>query len=256
MEINSGQIQVVSITIFVVVKLPLVIIVTPNSKRHVILKNQLLKSDKFEVILLKAIMGYDLKSATEFTVKNELALYGRRLTLNERACAISHRKAREIISKFQIGGVILEDDARIIDFDGFEKYVNSFLSRNINKKSILGLERYIENSIEIADHGKQYFIPIFAEIPRAVGYALTKVAAIDLANSSRNYSQVSDWPKSRCRFFVLSRGVIKHGDESSGTVIGDTPKRIFKYTLRNFQYQIIRVFLRKLDWILIREIQG
>jgi GR25 family glycosyltransferase involved in LPS biosynthesis len=119
--------------------IPLVIISSPKEDRSAPLLNSLHASSIFEVIKLDATMGIDLGAPESLITTQELIRFGRILTQNERACAISHTRARAVIKNSNFGGVIMEDDARILDIELFQKTVCEFLESNALQKKILSL---------------------------------------------------------------------------------------------------------------------
>lgn len=230
-----------------VLKIPVTIIRTPDSERINPLIEQLRVADFFEVVIIDAVMGYSLDSPQPRIIEQELNLYGRVLTQNERACAISHRRAREIIAASEIGGIILEDDARIVDLDRLELLATRFLQEQNSRKSILSLVVYKnENSPTRSDLKDNRTLRLFSEAPLAVGVLLTPEAAQELVVESRTLSFTADWPHSKCRHFVLKRGVVRHGDSTTESVIGATKTRVHKKRLLIRSKSDLRYFQRRI----------
>jgi hypothetical protein len=172
-------------------------------------------------------MGIDIASPSMFTIEAEFEKYGRELTQNERACAISHTTARNIIANTSRGGVIFEDDARILNLRILENMSEAFLSLYKNDYSALGLLDYSpddRSSPELVQFPKIH--KLLAEVPLAVATVLTRKAAWSLTESANLGSQIADWPSSRCSYYFLTPGCVKHGDEGTGSVIGDSSTRI------------------------------
>lgn len=244
-----------------VYRIPAVIIQTPNSERFLPLFEAVGRSRLFEPILLSATMGYSLTSPDERFIQQEVLKYGRELTQNERACSISHSKAREVIAQSKCGGIIFEDDARILDLEHLEHATSVFLEKYSKLSYALGLLTYKENSIEPnACNYPLKFRRLFTEIPLAVATVLTPLAASKLFDSATDSSQTADWPKSDCHFFILSRGCVRHGDTSSGSVIGETAKRVagsplHPFSLLGLSFNFHRL-LQKLDTYLISYYQS
>ncbi len=208
-------------------KFPAVIINTPNSTRYKPLLETLQSSNLFEPVLLPAIMGGDLRAASEIAIAQEQESYGRSLTQNERACAVSHERARQIIADSARGGLIFEDDARINDLAFLEMATKTFLLKYGKSASALGLLNYSESQpIAVLDAKSFRIHPLLAEAPLTVATVLTPWAAAQLVSSSRTRSQTADWPRSQCKYHFLSIGCVQHGDEQSGTVIGEPLIRI------------------------------
>lgn len=241
--------------------LPVVIITTPQSKRVEPLLDRLNGDVRFVVTQIDATMGQSMQEPTELSLISEHRNYGRSLSQGERACAVSHQRARAIISHSDFGGIILEDDARIIDLDRLYYHSSQFLQKKSNQPRILSLVSYYSNEPKI-QIGKlrQLYFPLFSDAPLAVAAAMTPTAASQLVSSSKKSSMVADWPHSRCRFYILRKGVINHGDSETSSVIGHVDSRIsqLKVSLL-FPYGINRIpkrIIQKLDQYLIKTIQS
>ena len=240
--------------------LPLIIITTPLSNRIKPLLESVVSDPRFVVTQLKATMGKDLKAPSEKVFHEEILNYGRHLTQNERACAVSHMRAREIISKSDFGGVILEDDARITDVENFYSSSVSFLLKNHDKKKILSLVSYFPNRrrIKVRVWDRCYF-RLLSNSPLAVASAMTPHAAKQLVENAKKNSAVADWPGSKCVFYILRVGVVNHGDVESESIIGNIAFRTEQGTINlNSKTGIIRITRRifqKIDAYRIKDIQ-
>lgn len=236
-------------------RIPAVVIQTPNSERFLPLIEILKNSKIFEPVLMAATMGVNLSEMKQSFEKQELTRYGRALSRNERACAISHTRAREIIAKSEIGGLILEDDARILDLRILESASQAFLEEKAKSYSALGLLDYSGTTDNSRSHNNYLnygsFHRLFAEVPLAVGTVLTPEAAAELVTSAGEYSQLADWPYSRCRYYFLSTGCIAHGDSTTNSVIGDPLMRVFGRTQKFFTIKgvkhLSKRILQKID---------
>lgn len=244
------------------VRIPAVVITTPSSDRGVPLIDILRKSSLFETIELKATMGRDLDDASECDKQDEMKSYGRTLIANERACAVSHSKARSIIAQSSHGGIIFEDDARILNLTQLELITQKFLERNKNRRSVLSLLNYDSQKsrkINSTSITTIRLIPLLAEAPLAVATVQTNRAAAELATKAKSSSQVADWPKSSTRFFFLNKPLVNHGDSNTNSVIGLINERIElkREKLTNFsELQILLLKLRrKIDLLLIQIFQ-
>lgn len=237
-------------------RIPAVIIQTPNSDRFFPLFEVIGKSELFEPILVSATMGYSLSGSEERFIQGEMLRFGRELTQNERACAISHSKAREIIAQSKHGGIVFEDDARILDLEYLERVTSAFLMKRSELNSALGLLEYKDNDSRAGRYNSSpKFRRLFAETPLAVATVLTPLAACKLIASAANSSQTADWPRSECHFFILSQGCVRHGDTFSGSVIGETSRRVAgkpprPFSLSGLSFNVHRL-LQKLDTYLI-----
>ena len=242
-------------------RIPAVIIQTPNSERFLPLFEVISKSEVFEPVPVSATMGNFLSGVNEEFIQEEVLRYGRLLTQNERGCAISHSDARKIIAQSPHGGIVFEDDARVIDLERLQQATLDFLAKFSNTSSALGLLDYRDRHTEPGtDFPPPIFKRLLAEAPLAVATVLTPLAAKEILKSAAVSSQTADWPKSECRFFILSEGCVRHGDATSGTVIGDTEKRISGTTLQFFSPNGLKSrfhrLLQKLDTLLISYYQS
>ena len=101
---------------------------------------------------------------------------------------------------------------------------------------------------------------LFAEAPLAVGVALTPEAAKCLISAAADRSMTADWPISRCVFFGLKTGVIKHGDSETVSMIGNVEDRVSSMSARLIsQCDLIgikRRLFQKIDTIRIQAKQS
>ena len=244
-------------------KIPSVVIATPSSDRAKPLLESLEKSEIFEIFLISATMGYELVPASNHDTANELRNYGRLLTPNERACAISHNNAREIIARSNHGGVIFEDDARILNLTLMEEVVQRFLEVKHGKNRILSLLNYkLKTDAELCTSNLRFpsFIPLFAEAPLAVATVQTNVAAADLVSNSLDRSKVADWPKCNAKFYILRLPVVNHGDASTNSIIGNSEERVQATSSLSIRperlRQVILKVRRKIDLLIIQLFQS
>ena len=129
-----------------------------------------------------------------------------------------------------------------------------------NQSSALGLLDYKNLHVEgCANNSPLRFRKLLAETPLAVATVLTPIAADEILKSAATSSQTADWPKSKCRFYILSEGCVRHGDATSGTVIGDTAMRVSGRTPQLFSRHGLTFrhhrLLQKLDTFLIPRYQ-
>jgi len=206
--------------------------------------------------LIVATMGYSLPCDNQDEIQEEVLRYGRVLTRNERACALSHSEARRIIAQSRQGGIVFEDDARVIEIEHLERAAIGFLKKFSGMSSALGLLDYNNNHLDFCTYNLPLrFRKLLAETPLAVATVITPRAASEFLESAATSSQIADWPKSKCRFFILADGCVRHGDTKSGTVIGDTATRVSGKTPQLFSRHglttMLHRFLQKLDTLLI-----
>ncbi len=155
--------------------------------------------------------GFDISKSTIYMM--------RKLSLGEIGCTLAHNKAREYLTSFELGGVILEDDARIPDLDYFYTSATSFLE-SFKNPSVLNFSslRNIENI-----RGNYMNVPSFQKrinhSPLTVGYVLNRSGAEMLSNTIYRQFYCSDWPFSKINKFVLSTPAVAHGDLKTQSVI-------------------------------------
>ncbi len=221
-------------------ELKVIIIKTPNSDRYLPIVKVLANNEKFNVVILEATIlnNYSELFTKEIEYDTEKFLFfeGRELLPREIGCAASHNDARKIISKEIAGGVILEDDARIVDSEIFYRISIDFLKTNIGKSTILNLTGFRHSSTLRKSTRKDQNLKvtrIFGEGDLAVAYAITPEAAYNLYKSNFPISWVADWPSSSTKFFVPLYPPVLHGDDLSGSIILDGKKE-FRYGLTTF----------------------
>jgi len=72
----------------------------------------------WDPVLLKSFNDEHLVESG-FDVNESTIYVSRKLALNEIACALAHNRVRDYLASHSLGGVILEDDARIPNLDYF-----------------------------------------------------------------------------------------------------------------------------------------
>jgi GR25 family glycosyltransferase involved in LPS biosynthesis len=207
-------------------KLFVVVIRTPNSNRYLPIDFSLKDDSRFEIVYVEASMT---PSYSDISDKNILYstetfeyFHGRKLMPAEIGCADSHNKARQLIQRRKIGGVILEDDARIISIDAFYLMATNFLTSQVSNPSILNFTGLNQKNLEISNYkfsNNIKYVKLWGTPALAVAYALTTRAASDLLQSNIPIKDVSDWPITKCRYFVPLIPQIRHGDLSTLSLI-------------------------------------
>jgi len=232
-------------------KLLVIIIRTPNSDRYLPIETMLKNDKRFEIEYIEASMTptyHDVRSKN-IAYSTEIFEYfhGRKLTPAEIGCADSHNNARQIIQNQSDGGIIVEDDARIINVDTFFEMASKFLlSQNFNQ-SILNLTGFRQIGLEHSSNElpkNNRYIKLWGSPDLAVSYALTKKAAIELLKSNQPIMNVSDWPATECKYFVPLIPIVHHGDFITSSLIDSTEsnfrndktfsKKLLKFTLIEF----------------------
>jgi GR25 family glycosyltransferase involved in LPS biosynthesis len=254
--------------------LRVVIISTPESERSRVLESTLSGDLRFRLISLNATVANTYRELEELNLEysqSKFKIFENRLMRpKEIACAYSHNLARKLIKDSNIGGLILEDDARLLDTDKLFEIVSQFLKVKYNTSSILNLTGL--NDFKLTSSKKSSFKKIYSVPNLAVGYALTPLAAGELLASNNPVTYVSDWPNSKVKFYIPSINIVVHGDDKTksyilgnqkdyriGTSVGYKLKLIFfaPYIMGGFRFTSFleytkRVYLDRLFWHLER----
>lgn len=152
-------------------------------------------------------------------------LEGRNLSFGEIGCAHTHNLARRKISESNFGGVVLEDDARIEDVDKFIEIAIKFLAEYKSTTSILTLtsfwgekesRQFAQSKISVP------WIKLIGHAPLAVAYVATPMAAAEVLAKNNPIKFVADWPLNSSVFYTLKRPTVRHGDESTTSLIDKT----------------------------------
>ena len=204
-------------------ELLVVIIETPNSCRSQPLLNSLASDQRFNVVRLPAHMygSYSEVENKNIEVNSELfqILHRRRMSPQEIGCAISHNVARQLISNSGEVGIVLEDDARIIDMSNFFDSVTDVLSEIPDSFGVLSLTHAVRTNMSGQIPERIKAIRIYSNPPLAVAYAITPNAASQLVSKNTPVAYVSDWPDSNVKYFCLNKALVNHGDENTKSTI-------------------------------------
>ena len=210
-------------------KLFVVVIRTPNSDRYQPIKLLLENDKRFEVKYLDASMTPTYVDVTSRGIAYSTEMFeyfhGRKLAPAEIGCADTHNRARELIQNREDGGIILEDDARITNVDAlFDMAINFLSSEKLNYSILsmtgfrqIGLRNSSEQLLEI-----NKYIKLWGNPDLAVAYALTNKSAAELLKSNRPVKDVSDWPLTKCKYFVPILPLVQHGDLNNTSFIDST----------------------------------
>ena len=205
-------------------KIPIIVIETRGLNRANSLFEQVRRFDRFELICLPATDRLTSEERDQWLKNKTFAklIYGRALLEKEVCCSISHNIARTLVSKYSKGGVILEDDARIISEQRFYKTVSNFLDHAEGPSLLnLSIDKPLEHKSmkflsETLDAG---FFSISGPARLAVGYALTAKAASTLVEQNTPVKYLADWPLAEVKYFATNFPSIAHGDKSTLSTI-------------------------------------
>jgi hypothetical protein len=202
-------------------KLLVVVIRTPKSDRYLPIESSFKDDQRFRLEYIEASMtpSYSEVSNKNIAFSTEIFEYfqGRKLTPEEIGCADSHNRARKIVKNNRFGGVILEDDARIVDIDSLFQEVNMFLNIKKNTTSVLNLTGF--RNLSKKKVSQISFTRILTQPDLAVGYALTSLASHFLLNANCPITHVADWPQSKCNYYVSDLRKVVHGDLNTKSLI-------------------------------------
>ena len=231
-------------------KLQVVVIRTPYSKRYLQIDALLGSDSRFELKYIEASMARTYQDIIDLKIAYSTEIFeflnGRKFTPAEIGCADSHNRAREIIKQHSLGGIILEDDARIVNIDNFYKIVLDFLQSK-NDYSILNLTPYSNLSKRYTDKVK--ILRIYSAPDLAVSYALTPKAAGLLLDANQPINTVADWPLTKCNFYIPNLQVVVHGDPDTNSFIAndqDNFREKYSTIFKIIQFLCIPYFTRKI----------
>ncbi len=202
-------------------RLLVVVIETPGTTRSQPILNAIEGDSRFRLIHLEACMLSSINEARINDIKFDSANFSffqaRTMSPQEIGCAVSHNWARKLISDSEFGGVILEDDARIVNVSRFYFEAHSFLESELGRASVLSLNQFRSS----ADYGFQRigYQKLFGKPELAVAYALTPLAASMLEESNNPVVTVSDWPQSGVQYFSMFDETVLHGDDETISTI-------------------------------------
>ena len=197
-----------------------VVIVGGDQPRSSNLIQGLLDSGLFQIEIQRRINESDL-SHEDFLSSTSLNYYGRELSVSEKCCSLAHRLAQEKLR--QSGGIILEDDAVVLDYEALARFTLEVLT---SKQSVLVNFSTTSCAEDIAWIQKRnYFIRTWGPTPLAVGYAASKSGIQQLINSNTPLKYVADWPPTKSKDFRLKYPIIAHGHRSTLSLIDASSSR-------------------------------
>ena len=208
------------------------VIETPFSRRSAPLIKMLLTDERINLIKIPATMVKSDRDISDFGIKVNYKIFplieGRPLSHGEIGCAQSHNVARSLLAESENGGVILEDDARILNLELFINISKDFLDQHKNDKRILSLSGRTQICKVNKKNTKiqaQKWIRIYGKSPLAVANVITPTAASELYNSNQPIKYVADWPYSRSKFYSVKNPIVSHGDENTVSLINTSGSR-------------------------------
>lgn len=198
------------------------VLVSPGSNRSEDLLRNLRSNSEVTVHLIASTMTPTFSEVTKkckpFNLNYASLYIGRRILPAEIGCSFTHNHARKLISEKGNGGIVLEDDAIIGDFESMLHCARQFLAINNERKRIISLHNPSEKVFRIQKSTTDYS-PLFGKPKIAVAYALTSTAAKELVQSNNPIRYVADWPESKCRFYVSRINYVKHDSTALSTIV-------------------------------------
>jgi GR25 family glycosyltransferase involved in LPS biosynthesis len=210
---------------YLMTELPLKVflIKTPANNRGLKLINALASDQSVSLHIFEAIMIDSAKTLSNsgVSVRGEVfkAYTGRDLSFPEIGCAASHNEIRHLISSLDIGAVVFEDDAAIIDFDNFHRVCADFLKAYNNEAAVLSLTLPTKLARRHGDRAATRLIKLFGPAPLAAAYAITPLAAARLFKTNSEITYVADWPNADVNFFCLTSPLATHNEDDSSSTI-------------------------------------
>lgn len=197
-----------------------VIIVGGDQPRSKNLYRDLQDSGLFKVEIQARINKSDFLKLND-AEKGSSKKYGRTLSISERSCALAHRLAQETLAS--TGGIILEDDAVVLDFQALANFGASVVD---SKQSILlnySTSRCAEDvSWNLTSNS---IIRTIGPSPLAVGYAASRSKLSQLVKANHNLEYVADWPPTNAKHYRLKYPVVAHGLRNTTSLIEGTTNR-------------------------------
>lgn len=194
---------------------------TPNSNRSDRLIESLSRINGVDVNVVNSTMIFDYQEVIQNKIQvnyNYASIYmGRKILPTEIGCSHTHNVARNLLSKTKYGGVILEDDAEVINLVHFKDVCIEFLNANFGKPSVLSLynpEPQVDRDQKVIPR----FFPLFGFPKLAVGYAITPSASRNLLQSNSPIRFVADWPVSNSRYFMVKSSLVSHSHSVASTI--------------------------------------
>lgn len=197
-----------------------VVIVGGDSPRSKNLRQDLEDSGYFQVEIQPRILPADLDEF-EVVVEPSDQNYGRQLSLTERCCALAHRRAQEKIRS--VGGVILEDDAFVLDVHVFAAYASWAVEGNKGVLLNLSTSNCAEDVAWELKNNR--LVRTCGPSALAVGYAASSEVLRKLIDANLSLQYVADWPPVKANHFRLKFPVIAHGRRDFESLIAGTTFR-------------------------------
>jgi len=216
-----------------------VVVTVPNSNRVLPLESELKKARHLEVIKFDAVMYHRQIENFQPNFIKQKTLYSKELSNGEIGCAISHQNIQARYMDNQECIIVLEDDARILDIELFEKLSREFIYTYGQSDAVLSLLAW-NDSVNVHNEktDDHKIVRLAGRTPLTVGYVITPSAMRSLSRANADFSYLPDWPPTKTKFYITRSGVIQHGDGITESLIDKSGRKklnrlnsLFKFTM-------------------------
>jgi len=208
-----------------------VVIVGGDQPRSKNLLKDLQDSGFFQVIIQPRVNESNLVGA-HYPAISSAEAYGRTLSISERCCSLAHRLAQEKLAT--TGGIILEDDAVVLDFQALADFAAQVIDSDQNillNFSTLRCSEDVDWNLT-----NNSIIRTVGPSSLAVGYAGSANALRQLIEANFCLEYVADWPPINARHLRLKYPIVAHGHRNNMSLITGTTNRsqvsIFELVVR------------------------
>jgi GR25 family glycosyltransferase involved in LPS biosynthesis len=220
-------------------RIKVLIVTVPNCNRVLPLESELNIAQNIEVIKFDAIMYHRQIENFQPNFKKQRILYSKELSNGEIGCAISHQNIQARYKDYEESIVVLEDDARILDIELFEKLAREFIHKHQGSDAVMSLLAW-NHSVNVDKEKKDdhKIVRLVGRTPLTVGYVITPSAMRSLSKANADFAYLPDWPPTQTKFYITRSGVIEHGDGITESLIDKTGRKkpnrlnsLFKFTM-------------------------
>jgi hypothetical protein len=197
-----------------------VVIVGGDYPRNKNLYKDLQDSGLFQVEIQPRVNKSDLLGVLD-SERGSVKEYGRTLSISERCCALAHSLAQESLAS--TGGVILEDDAVILDIQSLADFASQVVD---SKRSILLNYSTVKCAEDVNwNTTNNSIIRIIGPSSLAVGYAASRSKLSQMLQANHNLEYVADWPQTTGGNLRLKYPIVAHGHRNNASLIENTSNR-------------------------------
>ena len=180
-----------------------VVVTVPGSNRVLPLESELKKARLLEVIKFDAVMYNRQIENFQPNFIKQRTLYSKELSNGEIGCAISHQNIQARYKNNQECIIVLEDDARILDIELFEKLVREFIYLHRESDAVLSLLAWSDSANVYKEKTDDYkIVRLVGRTPLTVGYVITPSAMRSLSRANADFAYLPDWPPTQTKFYI------------------------------------------------------